>query len=206
MEGCCARGVRNLGTSSGFAGYRAEVTVWGSSNEPGDPSDAGLIADAAAREAEDDAAAERVEVEWAATSWRSLLGHSPSQVELSLIDGSRILGELTDGGQDWSLIRDRNRHVLVGLDHVVTVAGVGDVLPVGSTRRGMGWVLRRWARMRATISVQLVSGVHLHGTVGEVLRDAVVLVLDLDPPRRLLIPTKAIVCAAGDPIVDVGDD
>jgi len=161
------------------------------------------VAYAIERVAEDEAASERVEVEWAATSWTSLLSSSGGPIELSMVDGSRVSGQLTDTGDSWGLIVSGDQFVLVGLQHVASIAGASSVVPrPGLSSRGVGWVFRRWARMRSGVSVRLVSGDRLHGTVGQVLADAVQLVVDLESPRRVIIPTAAIVCASGDPFSD----
>ena len=172
-------------------------------DEPGDPSDTALVAYANERVADDEAATERVEVEWAATSWTSLLSSSGGPLELSMVDGSRVAGRLVDTGDSWGLMAAGDQFVLVRLQHVASVRGAISVVPrAGRSSRGVGWVFRRWARMRSALSVQLVSGDRLHGTIGQVLADAVQLVVDLESPRRVLIPTPAIVCASGDPFSD----
>jgi hypothetical protein len=184
-------------------GYGSGVAPQTAANEPGDPSDTPLVAYANERVADDEAATERVEVEWAATSWTSLLSSSGGPLELSMVDGSRVSGPLVDTGDSWGLVAVGDQFVLVRLQHVTSEAGATSVVPrAGRSSRGVGWVFRRWARMRSAVSVQLVSADRLHGTVGQVLADAVQLVVDQESPRRVLIPTAAIVCASGDPFSD----
>ena len=183
--------------------YRAAVpeSPWTADAEPGDPTDQGLVAAESRRRSDDEAAAERVEVEWAATSWASLLNPSGDTMTIRMLDGSSVSGRCTDAGRGWALLDCDGRDVMLSLDHVVTVGGATSSTPgVGSVQRGMGWVLRRWARHRSTIVVHLVNGDRVRGTVQEVLADAVAVVAELEPPQRIVIPMSSVVLASSDSI------
>jgi hypothetical protein len=183
--------------------YRAAVhwSPWTSDAEPGDPNDQGLIADESRRRADDEAAAERVDVEWAATSWVSLLSPSSGALSVRMLDGSAVSGWCTDTGRGWALLDIGGREVMLNLEQVLTVSGARSPTPAaGPVQRGMGWVLRRWARHRSPIVVQLVNGDQVRGVVQEVLADAVVVVAELEPPQRIIIPLSSVVLISADAI------
>jgi len=171
--------------------------------EPGDPTDESLIAAESRRRAEDEAAAERVEVEWAATSWTSLLTPSSEVVITArMLDGSTVTGKCTDGGRGWVLLEVDGREVMLNSGQVLTLSGATSPAPAGgSVQRGMGSVLRRWARHRSAIVVHLVNGDRVRGTVQEVLSDAVVVAAELEPPQRMVIPMSSVVLTSTDSIV-----
>ena len=183
--------------------YRAAVSSspWTSDAEPGDPNDQGLIAAESRRRADDEAAAERVEVEWAATTWVSLLHPASDPVSVRMLDGSTVSGWCTDTGRGWALLDIGGREVMLNLEHVLTVSGATSPSPAaGSVQRGMGWVLRRWGRHRSEIVVQLTNGDQVRGVVHEVLADAVVVATELEPPQRIIIPTSSVVLTSTDAI------
>jgi hypothetical protein len=169
--------------------------------EPGDPSDEVLVAADRQRRADDEAVFERAELEWATTRWPALLPATAGPVELLLRDSSRVAGECVDVGHGWCLLAEGGRWHLVSLDQVVTLVGAQGAAPLpGQARRGMGWALRRWTRMHASVSVRLVTGERLGGLIAEVLADAVVLLVELEPRQRVVIPLAAMVSVSGDPI------
>ena len=183
--------------------YRAAVPTppHVSDAEPGDPTDLGLIAAESRRLADDEAAVERVEVEWAATSWTSLLTPSSDPMTVRMVDGSVVSGRCIDAGRGWALLELDGREVMLNLAHVLTVSGATSPAPaVRSVQRGMGSVLRRWARHRSTIVVQFVNGDRVRGTVHEVLADAVAVVTELEPPQRTVIPMSSVVLMSSDTI------
>jgi hypothetical protein len=166
--------------------------------EPGDPSDAMLLgADAEALERDADVA-ERVAVERAVTRWPELLAGSVGrEVSLTCPDGTPLTGTVVDAGTDWCVLAVGGRALLVPLRQVLTVSGVGRAAPRVDTRAGIGWVLRRWSRMRSDLTVHLVNGSVLRGGVVDVLKDA--LTLRGDVSTAVTIPFTSVSRVSGDP-------
>jgi hypothetical protein len=172
-----------------------------SEGERGDHSDRHLMSREGERTWDDQAAAERVEVEWAATSWRALVAGSVGDwVDVTLTTGSTVAGRCVDHGRGWCLIDGGGRYTLVLLDQVVMISGVGRVDPERRVQRGAGAVLRRWARMRDQISVELVDGRRVEGRLSEVMSDAVCVVRETESARRVVIPLTAVVAMNGSAI------
>ncbi|HEX5018622.1 MAG TPA: hypothetical protein VFX15_13680, partial [Actinomycetes bacterium] len=67
--------------------------------ERADPSDDDLIAQADWRVSDDDATAERLLVEQATTPWSSLLRGATAPVDLTLDDGTNVVGEVQELGR-----------------------------------------------------------------------------------------------------------
>lgn len=190
----------------GDCGYRSAVEPWetqqswGSAEDRADRSDEPLVSDGVERRWIDQAAAERREVEWAATSWGALVaGAKGDVVEVALTTDSRVTGALIDSGRGWCLIDSGTRHTVVLLDHVVTFVAPARVLPEAPLQRGVGAVLRRWARMRERITVELANGNRISGIVTDVMSDAVCVVRET-APRRVVLPLRAVVAVSGSKI------
>jgi hypothetical protein len=165
--------------------------------EPGDPSDAALLqADAEALERDADVV-ERIAVERAATRWPELLaGSAGRDVSLTCLDGTLLTGTVVDAGSDWCVLAVGGRALLVPLRQVLTAAGLGRAAPRVDTRAGMGWALRRWARMRSDLTVHLVNGSVIRGRVVDVLKDA--MTLRVDVPTAITIPFTSVGRVSGD--------
>jgi hypothetical protein len=160
------------------------------------------VSDGVERRWLDQAAAERREVEWAATSWGALVaGARGDLVEVALTTGATVTGRLIDSGRGWCLIDSGTRYTVVLLDQVVTFDAAARVLPEASIQRGVGAVLRRWARMREQINVELTNGNRLMGTISEVMSDAVCVITETEARRRVVIPLHAVVAVSGSTIL-----
>ena len=90
--------------------------------------------------------------------------------------GDQVEGVLVDVGADWLLLTDdTGRDVLVPLAAVLGLAGLAawSAQPVGqvAVRLGLGGVLRALARDRARLTVRLVDGSSLAGTIDRVGAD-----------------------------------
>lgn len=156
------------------------------------------------RREDDDAAAERRDVEWAATPWHSLVvGSCGHEVELTLTTGSVVAGEVTDVGGSWCLVATGGSAVAVILEHVTSMRAPLRTTPPGRIQRPLGSVLRRWARMRGDVSLELADGTVCRGKVRHVLSDAVLVASDHDPVGRV-IPLTALISVRG-PRLDPAD-
>ena len=171
-------------------------------NEPGDPNDEALVTSGLERLAEDEATAERVEVELAATPWAAYLGGVAGLVELSTADQATLRGRVQDAGDGWCVLRTpEGRHWLVMTGHVVTAAASQlRATPVPVVQRGPGFVLRRWARSRIPVCCFLVNGQSYQGIISAVLSDAVVLTVGSD--RRVLLPLTALTRVLGESLIE----
>jgi hypothetical protein len=153
------------------------------------------------RLADDEAVAERREVELATTSWHSLLaGAQGEEIALATVTGSEVAGRVLDQGAGWCLLGVGGWTVVV-LEHVVWMKGVVRAAPPQVVRRGLGSLVRRWARARQQITVELVDGRIVDGRVGLVLSDALTLVT---PAGQTTIPFSALVCLRGPRLDDDG--
>ena len=167
--------------------------------ERGDPSDAGLLAGESQRRDDDAEVAERVQVEQAATPWAELIaGSAGGPVEVVISDGVRHRGVIDEVGDGWCLLEVDGRSVLVPLGQVVAVAGLRGPAPRVSARPGVGSVLRRWSRMRCTVTVHLIDGSTRSGPVVDVLADAFGLALDGGSDGFLVVPHTAVRWLVGD--------
>ena len=190
------------GYGSGVKSWEAHQRAGGSAEDRADRSDELLVSDGVERRWVDQAAAERREVEWAATSWGALVaGARGDLVEVALTTDSMVTGRLIDSGRGWCLIDSGTRYTLVLLDYVVTFNAAARVLPEPSIQRGVGAVLRRWARLREQITVELTSGNRISGNIREVMSDAVCVVTETEARRRVVIPLRAVVAVSGSTIV-----
>lgn len=195
--------------SAGGRGYGSAVEPWeaeqpwGSADDRADRSDEPLVSDGVERQWIDQAAAERREVEWAATSWGALVaGARGDLVEVAMTTESIVTGRLIDSGRGWCLIDSGTRYTVVLLDQVVAFIAAARVLPEAPLQRGVGAVLRRWARMRERITVEMANGNRISGIVSEVMSDAVCVIRETESPRRVVIPLRAVVAVSGS-MIDV---
>lgn len=180
---------------------------WGTEGERADDDEHEALERDRRRREDDDAAAERRDVEWATTSWHSLvagsLGHD---VHVTTSTGSAVLGRLVDHGEGWCRldVTPGSSSVVVLLAHVVSLRARPRVAPPRAIQRPPGSVLRRWARMREPVSVELVDGSVVTSRVGHVLSDAMTLVAAPDPAAadggftgQVTVPLSAVVCLRG---------
>lgn len=127
-----------------------------------------------------------------------------TSLTLTMITGEVLGGDLVDLGADWLLMQDRaGRDVLVAMDAVVAVAGLGRGSDPATTARrfAIGYALRGLARDRATVIVVDVAGNRVTGTIDAVGKDWCELSEHpVDEPRRAgqvrarrVIPVGAIV-------------
>lgn len=167
--------------------------------ERGDPSDEPLLlADAEIRERDADLT-ERVAVERAATRWPELLAGSVGRdVSLVCVDGTPLQGTLTDVGEDWCVLLVNGQALLVPLRQVLTASGLRRAASRVATRVGMGWTLRRWARMRSDLTVHLVNQSVLRGHVADVLSDAFTLRVDAATAIAITVPFASVSRVSGD--------
>ena len=99
-----------------------------------------------------------------------------------------VSGHVADVGQDWLLLHDGQRPVLVPLSAIAAVSGLGERAAGGSRvgkRFGLGYALRGLSRDRAVVALTDSAGVTTTGTVDAVGSDC----FDLsehapDEPRR----------------------
>lgn len=112
---------------------------------------------------------------------RAAVGH---QVQVEVTGAGPVVGTLADSGPDWLLLSEpRGRQVLVPMDRVVAITGLGRragdpalVSPVDA-RLDLRTALRRLARSRTAALVLLTTGRQLDGTVDRVGADHVDLAL-----------------------------
>lgn len=158
------------------------------------------------RRLDDDAAAERREVEWSATAWHSLVvGACGHEIELTTSTGTVVAGSVVDVGSRWCLVDTGGGSVAVSLDHIVSMQAPLRATPPRPIQRTLGSVLRRWARMRAELSLELVDARMRVGRVRQVLADAVTLEVAGDQDlvggdRRgvaMTVPLDAVVTVRG---------
>jgi hypothetical protein len=119
-----------------------------------------------------------------------------------------VTGTISRTGPDWVLLEQDDGHeVLVRLGAVTAIGGLGrltaapDSLDVVTARLGLWFVLRRIARDRSAVTVQLTDGSRLHATLDRVGADFVEAAVH--PPgelrrarsvrEELLIPMTALV-------------
>jgi hypothetical protein len=123
-------------------------------------------------------------------------------VEVVTGDGLRHRGAVVEVGDSWCLLEADGRVVLVPFGQVLTATGLSrtDLRPV--RRPGMGSVLRRWGRTRCVVTLRLLDGSTLTGSVVDVFSDAFTLLSDDGPSRSLTIPTTAVRWLAGDAFMD----
>jgi hypothetical protein len=157
-----------------------------------------LVCSGGPRRADDAAAAERLDVERAATPWQSVLAASiGSHLDISMRTGSVVAGRCIDVGRRWCLIDTGTTHTLVMAEHVVSLAGAQGVAPQSLVELGVGAVLRRWARLALPVSLEVTNAERFQGAVTEVLSDAVTIATETEPVRRLLVPVNGIVTVRG---------
>ena len=152
---------------------------------------------------------ERVRAELGALTLRDRLGAAAgTPLRLRTAGAGVVAGMLSRLGPDWMLLdQDDGREVLVRLGAITAIGGVGrtsappDSMDVVTARLGLWFVLRRMARDRAAVSVQLADGSSLHATVDRVGADFVEVAVhgpgELRRARsvreELLIPMAALV-------------
>ncbi len=101
------------------------------------------------------------------------------QVQVRLAAGGLVSGRLAESGADWLLIDEGATAVLVPLTHLLSVGGLGALSsPPGSEGRvgaalDLRHVLRRLARDRAAVTIGLVDGSSVVGTLDRVGLDFV---------------------------------
>ncbi len=144
---------------------------------------------------------------------RSLVGNEPS-VSVDLVDGTVVTGTVSAVGADWFAVATDTRRGGALLMPFAGTAAVGvpqaDLLcsarPVDAPARladrmTLGFVLRDLSRRRIPVTLGLVGGRLLSGTIDRAGADHVDLALhDRDAPRRAatvgghrLVPTDALV-------------
>ncbi|MGZ4610903.1 MAG: hypothetical protein ACXV2H_11660 [Actinomycetes bacterium] len=108
---------------------------------------------------------------------RGAVGHP---VRVQLLGVGALAGMLLQVGAEWLLLRDAaGRDVLVPWSAVVTVAGLGVASGAPGEggevfrRLGLGWALRAVVRDRALVSLGLVDGSVVSGTLDRVGSDFV---------------------------------
>jgi len=145
---------------------------------------------------DDEAVSERQGVEWAATSWQSLVvGACGHDVELTLSTGSVVTGPVVDVGSSWCLVEMGAGSVAVLLGQVVSMRATLRATAARTVQRTLGSVLRRWARMRAEVSLEVVDGRVIRGRLRHVLSDAVTLADPRDVATT--VPLSAMVAVRG---------
>jgi hypothetical protein len=193
---------------SPVAGYRAGVTTWdpdgGVSGERADPDEREAVVRDQRRRDDDEQVVERREVEWAATSWHDLVVGSVSrEVSLRTVTGSEVVGVVADVGDGWCQVDRPGRTAVVLLDRVAGLRADLRVSPGPAVQPRLGSVLRRWARFREPVSVELVDAESVTGLVSHVLADALTVVAPTGPDGEQLggepvtVPFAAIVCVHG---------
>lgn len=121
-----------------------------------------------------------------------LRGSGGHELVLECRGAGPVRGRLLDVGVDWVLLRDdQGREVLVALDALEAVAGLGVATAAAEEEGvvGRSWDLRRavrgLARDRAAVQCRLTGGSVLTGTVDRVGADFLELAEHhLDRPRR----------------------
>ena len=143
--------------------------------------------------------AERTRAEWGALALVDRLqAQSGRQLTCWTSDGERLAGRLIRIGRDWLLIADPGGEHLLPLGSVVAVSGLtGSAEPTGQAplpqRLPLTVVLRGLARDRAGVTVVLVGGSRLTGTVQRVGADHLDLALPAaDDPVRGRAPLERI--------------
>jgi hypothetical protein len=131
-----------------------------------------------------------------------------SPVRLRTAGAGVVTGTISRVGPDWVLLdQDGGREVLVRLGAVTAIGGLGrttappDSVDAVTARLGLWFVLRRIARDRSAVTLQLADGSSLHATVDRVGADFVeAAVHATGEPRRarsvreeLLVPMTALV-------------
>jgi hypothetical protein len=103
---------------------------------------------------------------------RPTVGHP---LRIRSASGVVCTGRLTRIGTEWLLLEgDSGREAIVVVEHIATASGVGRLTaPARSadavtSRLGLGHALRGLARDRSAISVNLIDGSELHGTIDRV--------------------------------------
>ena len=131
-----------------------------------------------------------IRAERSAVSLRERLRANAGQrLRCTLIDGETLSGVVRDVGADWLLIDSGFGDVLLPLDAIAWVGGLGtravpDAGPVARTL-GLAAVLRGLGGDRAGVSIKLRGGLALTGTIDRVGVDHCdVGVHPLDEPRR----------------------
>jgi len=119
---------------------------------------------------------------------RGALGHP---LTVDTIGAGRLAGRLSSAGPDWLLLTDGNRDVVVPLAAVTSVGGLvaTSASPGGEravdARLDLRYALREIARRRQAVSVCLVDGRTVHGTVDRVGADFIeVAAHPVGEPRR----------------------
>jgi hypothetical protein len=142
------------------------------------------------------------------TVFDRLRGASATPVRLRTAGAGVVTGTISRTGPDWVLLdQDDGHEVLVRLGAVTAIGGLGrvtatpDSLDVVTARLGLWFVLRRIARDRSAVTVQLADGSRLHATLDRVGADFVEAAVH--PPgelrragsvrEELLIPMTALV-------------
>ena len=148
------------------------------------------------RREDDEATAERLEVEWATTSWYSLVaGACGDTAEFTLSTGAVVEGTVIDVGDSWCLVDVTSGSVAVALEHVLSMRADRRASPPRTVRPTIGSVLRRWARMRAEVSFELSGGRVVVGRVRNVLADAVTVAAS--PTTVRVFPFSGLVTVRG---------
>jgi hypothetical protein len=176
------------------------MTGWPIDGERADPGDP-FARQGLERHEDDEATTERLEVEWAATSWHSLLlGARGHPVALTVSTGGAVEGMVSDVGDSWCLVDVGGGSVVVVLAHVVSMQAAPRAVPPRTLEPTLGSVMRRWARMRSPVSLQLSDGRVVAGQVRHVLADAVTVAASR--ASVVAVPYTALVTARGPRLVN----
>lgn len=118
-----------------------------------------------------------------------LRGSTGAAVAVSVRGAGTLRAVVRDQGAGWLLLGQASTELLVALDAVTSISGLGprNAVPVGAVARtfGLPWVLRGVVRDRASVTAVLVDGTQVTGTPDRVGADF----LDIaehavDEPRR----------------------
>jgi len=120
-----------------------------------------------------------------------LLGHRGRPLQLRLLGGQVLVGEVVDVGLDWCLLAETiGRSALVPISAVLTLSGLTGAVTAGSAatmarRFGFGHAARGLSRDRAVVALADIGGSTVTGTIDAVGADALELSEHAsDLPRR----------------------
>ncbi len=124
-----------------------------------------------------------------ATLAERLRGSVGVSVALTVRGAGTVRASVRDVGTGWLLLGQGASELLVSLDAVTSISGLGprNAVPVGAVQRSLGlaWVLRGVVRDRAAVTTVLVDGASVTGTPDRVGADFLDIAEHaLDEPRR----------------------